>query len=69
MRYYRSKEGDTVDYIAWVVYGRQDGRLVEGVLEANPGLAARGEVLAPGLLIIIPDEPAPAQVAGVRLWA
>ncbi|WP_314190273.1 tail protein X [Paracoccus yeei] len=69
MRYYRSKDGDTVDCIAWAVYGRQDGRLVEGMLEVNPGLAARGDVLPPGLLVAIPDEPAPAVVEGVRLWA
>lgn len=68
MRFYRSKAGDTADVIAWRVYDRQDGFLVEGILDANPGLAGQGEELPAGLLILIPDEPAPVQVEGVRLW-
>ncbi|WP_420023778.1 tail protein X [Cereibacter azotoformans] len=68
VRYYRSKDGDTADSIAWAVYGRQDGRLVEGLLEANPGLADHGPVLAAGLRIVIPDAPQPAVTKGVRLW-
>ncbi|SNX74861.1 phage tail protein X [Cereibacter ovatus] len=68
MRYYRSKEGDTADSIAFVVYGRQNGRLVEGLLDANPGLADHGPVLPAGLLLMLPDAPAPAVVREVRLW-
>ncbi|MBD9528640.1 tail protein X [Paracoccus sp. PAR01] len=68
VRFYRSKAGDTADSIAWRVYDRQDGLLVEGILDANPGLAGQGEELPAGLLILIPDEPAPAQAEGVRLW-
>lgn len=68
MRFYRSKAGDTADSIAWDVYGRQNARLVEGLLEANVRLADRGPILPAGLLIQIPDAPDPAPVQGVRLW-
>ncbi|AZB63852.1 phage tail protein [Cereibacter sphaeroides] len=68
MRYYRSKDGDTADGIAWQVYGRQDGRLVEALLEANPGLADLGPVLPAGLRLSIPDAPEPVVTQGVRLW-
>ena len=68
MRYYLSKDGDTIDSIAWAVYGRQDGGLVEAVIEANPGIGALGPILDAGVRIVIPDAPTPAIVQGVRLW-
>jgi phage tail protein X len=68
VRFYRSKAGDTADSIAWVIYGRQDGRLVETLLDANTGLADHGPVLPAGIRIAIPDAPEPARVEGVRLW-
>lgn len=68
VRYYHSKDGDTADSIAWAVYGRQDGGLVEALLEANPGLADQGPILPAGLLIAVPDAPVPATAQGVRLW-
>lgn len=68
VRYYRSKDGDTADSIAWAVYGRQDGRLVEALLEANPGLADLGPVLPAGLRLSVPDAPEPVVTQGVRLW-
>jgi phage tail protein X len=68
VRFYRSKAGDTADIIAWVIYGRQDGRLVETLLDANPGLADLGPVLPAGIRVAVPDAPEPARVEGVRLW-
>lgn len=68
MRYYRSKQGDTVDSIAWDVYGRQDGGLVESMIAANPGVEDYGPVLPAGLRLIIPDAPTPETTVGVRLW-
>lgn len=68
MRYYHSKDGDTADSIAFEVYGRQDGGLVEALIEANPGLADLGPVLSAGLRLVIPDAPEPAVAQGVRLW-
>lgn len=68
LRSYRSKDGDTVDSIAWSVYGKQTEGLIEGLLEANPGLADLGPILSAGLDIAIPDAPAPAVIKQVRLW-
>jgi phage tail protein X len=69
---YRSKEGDTVDYVAWKHYGRQDGRVVEQVLEANPGLADLGPVLPAGTLVNLPEIASTPTTAtattGVKLW-
>lgn len=65
---YRTKTGDTVDQIVWQFYGRQDRRLVENTLEANPGLAEQGAELPAGLLVALPDQPEPEQDEGVRLW-
>lgn len=68
VRYYHSKAGDTADSIAWAVYGRQDGGLVEALLDANPGLSDMGPLLPAGIRIAVPDAPEPAQVEGIRLW-
>jgi phage tail protein X len=65
---YRTREGDTLDQIVWKHYGRQDGRHVEQVLEANPGLVEHGPILPAGVLIQLPDLSAPEKVDGVRLW-
>lgn len=65
---YRTSEGDVVDQVAWRHYGRTDGRVVEKVLAANPGLADQGPVLPAGVTIVLPDLPEPEQVDGVRLW-
>ena len=51
---YRTKDGDTVDYICWRFYGRENSGQVEAVLSANPGLAARGPELPAGVEIVMP---------------
>lgn len=43
MQYYRSKEGDTVDRIVWLYYGRQNDGIVEAVLSANEALPSMGQ--------------------------
>lgn len=69
MTQYLTKEGDTADFIAWKVYERQDGRVVEQLLEANPGLADLGPILPAGLTINVPDvEEEPAAPDAVKLW-
>lgn len=65
---YRTSDGDTADLIAWRFYGRQDGRVVEQLLEANPGLAEHGPVLPAGLRIQLPKADEPEKKRGVRLW-
>lgn len=64
---YRTRQGDTVDWICWHHYGRQ-AVAVEAVLDANPGLAARGPVLPPGMIITLPDLPPPQTNPVVRIW-
>lgn len=65
---YNTREGDTVDYIAWKFYGSTTNQVVEAVLAANRGLADQGAVLPAGLAITLPEVTAPATSQGVRLW-
>lgn len=66
---YKTREGDTVDSICWEYYGGIIGS-VEKVLEANPGLAAKGAVLDAGIVVTLPDIPSPPERRRrpVRLW-
>jgi phage tail protein X len=68
---YRTKDGDMVDLICFRHYGRT-ADVTEAVLAANPGLAARGPVLAAGIEIVLPDfgtpEDKPVEKETVRLW-
>lgn len=65
---YLTSDGDTADYIAWKYYGTQTGRVLEQLLQANPGLADRGPVLPAGLTITLPDIVLETAAQGVRLW-
>lgn len=68
MNYYVTKDGDTLDYIAWKYYGNQNAGTVETLIEANPGLADLGPVLTHGLTINLPQITMPATTQGVKLW-
>lgn len=64
---YRSADGDVLDAICLAHYGHADA--VEAVLDANPGLAGKGTVLAAGTVMTLPDLPQPARsLQTVRLW-
>lgn len=65
---YNTREGDTVDFIAWKFYGSTANQVVESVLAANRGLADHGPVLPAGLAITLPEVTEPAKSQGVRLW-
>lgn len=65
---YMTSDGDTADYIAWKHYGTQDGRVVEQMVDANPGLADIGPVLPAGIMVTLPDIQPEAAAQGVRLW-
>lgn len=67
MATYITRDGDTVDYIAWKFYGKQDRRTVEQVLEANHGLAGYGPTLPPNVRVELPDLVAET-VKGTKLW-
>lgn len=68
MQTYIASAGDTVDYIAWRVYERQDARVVERLLEANPGLADIGPELPAGTKVFLPVLDTKAERTSVRLW-
>ena len=63
----RTHQGETVDALCWRHYGRTLG-MTEAVLQANPGLAALGLILPQGLLVGMPDLPAPQPQPIVQLW-
>ncbi|CAG2144354.1 hypothetical protein LMG31506_02988 [Cupriavidus yeoncheonensis] len=66
---YVTSDGDMADAIAWNYYGTRDGRTVELLLDANPGLADYGPVLPAGVTITLPDLATPATTTkGVKLW-
>lgn len=64
---YTTREGDVLDRIVHDRYGRTAG-VVEAVLEANPGLAARGPVLPRGIVITLPEVRESSRARKVRLW-
>lgn len=65
---YRTKEGETLDYICWKYYGTPNGLIVEQVLGANVHLADYGPLYPAGVLITLPDiVPAPTNKS-VHLW-
>lgn len=51
---YTTRQGETVDLACWRHYGRT-AEVTEMVLEANPGLAAKGAALPMGTQILMPD--------------
>ena len=64
---YTTKDGDTLDAVCWKFYGQQSGA-VESVLEANPGLAAKGPIFAAGVVMTLPEIDTSGKVEGVSLW-
>ena len=60
-------DGALLDDIVWQHYGRRD--VLVAVLEANPGLSRRSAALPAGLVILLPDLPAPAETQVIRLWS
>lgn len=63
-----TQQGDTVDLLCWRHFGRTD-KVVEAVLELNPGLADHGEILPLGLIVELPEAPKDQPTATtIRLW-
>lgn len=61
-------EGDVLDAVCWRHYGTDAAAAVPAVLAANPGLADADPVLPAGIVVELPELPAPAVRAVVRLW-
>lgn len=64
--HYIARHGDVLDTICLRFYGRAD--VLQQVLDANPGLAARGALVPAGTAIVLPDIPPPRSTGKVRLW-
>ncbi|MCG9116532.1 tail protein X [Laribacter hongkongensis] len=62
----RTCDGDILDVICRIHYGHLAGT-VEAVLAANPGLAAKRQPFSAGVVITLPDLPAPTRET-VTLW-
>lgn len=64
---YISKDGETLDFICFVHYGRTAG-VVEKVLTANRHLAEYGAVLPAGVRITLPQIDEPKSNQKIKLW-
>lgn len=65
---YTTVDGDMVDAIAFKRFGTSR-KMTEAILDANPGLAAMGEILPAGVVIKIPVPVVPdRQKTARRLW-
>jgi len=62
----RTSDGDLLDTICNNYYGHLVGT-VEAVLDANQGLADEAQPYRAGVLIVLPDMPAPTEEV-VMLW-
>ena len=62
----RTSDGDMLDVICNNVYGHLNGT-VEAVLNANQGLADEPQPFRAGVVILLPDLPAPTE-EGISLW-
>ena len=65
---YVTRQNDVLDDVVFRYYGDLEGRAVERVLEANPGLADLGAVLPAGVTIALPDRPVEAKQTVTKLW-
>ena len=68
MALYVTRQFDEIDAICWQYYGRTE-QTVEPVLAANPGLSDLLPVLPQGLVIELPDLPAPTTRTVLRIWS
>lgn len=70
MAVYRTKDGDTVDSIAYKYYGSTSNKLVENIFEANHRLSDYPPVLPEGLLIELPEQSQTTMTTTkkVKLW-
>ena len=65
---YRAKQGETLDYICWLYYGKTSDKIVEQVLEANRHLRDEGPLLSVGIKIELPEIVEEENKQKVKLW-
>jgi phage tail protein X len=51
---YTTRDGDTLDYIAWNQYGAATNAILNALLAANFGLADQGPIYPAGLSVVLP---------------
>ena len=69
MANYLTKQGDTIDEIAYRYYGHTSNLVVERILEANFSITNYGASLPAGVFIELPEEqPTIVQTRKVKLW-
>ena len=64
---YKTRQGDSLDYICWKHYGRQSGT-VEQVLAFNPGLAALGVLYPENIAIVLPEIAVVKAQSTLNIW-
>lgn len=65
---YTTRQDDVLDDVVARYYGDTENRIVETVLESNPGLADHGPILPAGIAIEFPARPAVTKNPLKRLW-
>jgi phage tail protein X len=68
MKIVRSSDGDTVPYLLWSLFQRDDDAAEELVYKANPGIEKYGPILPAGIEINFPDLPVLPVEQVVNLW-
>lgn len=66
--YTTTRDGERLDLICWRWYGTLGGRVVERVLDANPGLAARDPARLPASVTIVLPEISRRTKSGPRVF-
>lgn len=67
MTTYITKDGETLDYICWLTYGKTSG-VVEQVFAANRHLSEEPAVLTAGIKIELPEIETKSNQQKIKLW-
>ncbi|MBT0886299.1 MULTISPECIES: tail protein X [Acinetobacter] len=68
MAQYSTKDGDTLDEIAYRYYGSTDNQVVENIIDANFGITDYPPILPAGVLIELPEAKQSIEKQKVKLW-
>lgn len=65
---FRSRDGDTVPLILWLVLQRDDDAAEEALYDLNQGLEQHGPILPAGIEITLPELASPVSAKVVNVW-
>lgn len=68
MAQYLTKDGDTLDEIAYRYYGNTNNKVVENIIEENFGITNLAPILPAGILIELPEVKQSTEKRKVKLW-